>query len=131
MLGTVGKSDNAEENGWGKKMLFGNTKFLPGKIFFGNKRWLPGKMLASVPDCVCMQGLATREVGLGTGEGEGGGILRTQRVSVACLVPVRKGRWLGGEKKETEVGVKMARPSVPIKALTDHRLWARSLWGII
>ena len=31
-----------------------------------------------------------REVGLGTGEGEGGGILRTQRVSVACLVPVRK-----------------------------------------
>ena len=88
-------------------------------------------MLASVPDCVCMQGLATREVGLGTGEGEGGGILRTQRVSVACLVPVRKGRWLGGEKKETEVGVKMARPSVPIKALTDHRLWARSLWGII
>ncbi len=69
-----------------------------------------------------MQGLATRGVGLGKREVEGGGILRTQMVSVACLVPVRKGRGLGGEKKETEVGVKMARPSVPIKALTDHRL---------
>ena len=46
-----------------------------------------------------MQGLATREVWLGKREGEGGRILRTQRVSVACLVPVRKGRGLGGEKK--------------------------------
>ena len=84
-----------------------------------------------VPYCAGMQGLATREVGLGKREVEGGGMRRTQRVSVACLVPVRKGRGLGGEKKETEVGVKSARPSVPIRALTDHRLWARSQGGII
>jgi hypothetical protein len=70
--------------------------------------------------CACTQGLATREVKLGKRETDGDGILRTQRVSVACLVPVRKGIGLGGEKKETEVGVKIARPSVPIKALTDQ-----------
>jgi hypothetical protein len=55
-----------------------------------------------------MQRLATREVGRGTRETEGGGILRVQRVSVACLLPVKKGRRLEGEKKETEVGVKIA-----------------------
>jgi hypothetical protein len=32
------------------------------------------------------------------------------------LVPVRKGRGLEGEKKETEVGVKVARALVPIRA---------------
>ena len=78
-----------------------------------------------------MQGLATREVGLGTRDTEGDGRLRAQRVSVACLVPVRKGRGREGEKKETEVGVKVARPLVPMRALTDHRLWARSLEGRI
>ena len=73
-----------------------------------------------------MQGRTTREEGLGAIDTEGGGRLRAHRVSETCLVPVRKGRGLEGEKKETEVGVKVARPSVPIKALTDHRLWARS-----
>ena len=76
-----------------------------------------------------MQGLASTEVGLGTRDAEGGGRLRAQRVSMACLVPVRKRRGLEGEKKETEVGVKVARPLVPIRALTDHRLWARSRRG--
>jgi hypothetical protein len=64
-----------------------------------------------------MQGLAR--------DTEGDGRLRAQRVSVACLVPVRKGRGLEGEKKDTEVGVRVARPLVPMRALTDHRLWAR------
>ena len=71
-----------------------------------------------------MQGLATREVGLGTRDTEGDGRLRAQRVS-------GDGRGLEGEKKETEVGVKVARPLVPMRALTDHRLWARSLEGRI
>ncbi len=124
------KRDNAEENGWGEKILFGNKKLLPGKML-GNRKLLPGLYFSPVPYCACMQGLATREVWLGEREVEGDRILRTQRMLVACLVPVRKRRGLGGEKKETEVGVKMARPSVPIKALTDHRLWARSRWGII
>ncbi len=78
-----------------------------------------------------MQGLTTREEGLGAIDIEGGGRLRTQRVSETCLVPVRKGRGLEGEKKETEVGVKVARPLVPIRALTDHRSWARSREGRI
>ncbi len=73
-----------------------------------------------------MQGPTTREEGLGAIDTEGDGRLRAHRVSETSLVPVRKGRGLEGEKKETEVGVKVPRPLVPIKALTDHRLWARS-----
>ena len=88
----------------------------PEKIVYGT----------SLPYWVGLQGLTTREVGLGAIDTEGGGRLRAQRVSEACLVPVRKGRGLEGEKKETEVGVKVARPLVPIRALTDHRLWAKS-----
>ncbi len=91
-------------------------KYFTGKIVYG----------ASLPYWVGMQGLTTREVGLGAIDTEGDGRLRTQRVSEACLVPVRKGRGLEGEKKETEVGVKIARPLVPIRALTDHRLWVKS-----
>jgi hypothetical protein len=95
---------------------YGREKILPGKIVYGT----------SLPYWVGLQGLTTREVGLGAIDTEGGGRLRAQRVSEACLVPVRKGRGLEGEKKETEVGVKVARPLVPIRALTDHRLWAKS-----
>ncbi len=86
-------------------------KNLPGKILYG----------ASLPYWVGMQGLTTREEGRGAIDTEGGGRLRAQRVSETCLVPVRKGRGPEGEKKETEVGVKVARPLVLIRALTDHR----------
>jgi hypothetical protein len=40
---------------------------------------------------VGLQGLTTREVGLGAIDTEGGGRLRAYRVSETCLVPVRKG----------------------------------------
>ena len=50
---------------------------------------------------------------------------RDNRVSWSRLDPVRKGSGERGEKNSTEVGVNLAVPSVPIKALTDQRLWAR------
>ena len=55
---------------------------------------------------------------------------RDHRVSVLLLEPVRKGVGESRAEKETEVGVlvKVAVPSVPIRALTDHRLWAR--WAL-
>ena len=49
---------------------------------------------------------------------------RDQRVSCSRLDPVRKGSGERGEKNSTEVGVNLAVPSVPIRALTDQRLWA-------
>ena len=52
-------------------------------------------------------------------------MLRDQRVSCSRLDPVRKGSGESGEKNSTEVGVNWAVPSVPIRALTDQRLWAR------
>ena len=60
--------------------------------------------------------------------GVGGGMWRDHRVSVLLLEPVRKGVGESRAEKETEVGVKVAVPSVPIRALTDHRLWAR--WAL-
>ena len=50
------------------------------------------------------------------------------RVSVLLLEPVRKSVGESRAEKETEVGVKVVVPSVPIRALTDHRLWAR--WAL-
>ena len=60
--------------------------------------------------------------------GVGGGMWRDHRVSVLLLEPVRKGVGESRAEKETEVGVKVAVPSVPIRALTDHRLCAR--WAL-
>ena len=75
---------------------YGREKILPGKV---GKNNLPGKIVygTSLPYWVGLQGLTTREVGLGAIDTEGGGRLRAQRVSEACLVPVRKGRGLEGE----------------------------------
>ncbi len=77
---------------------YGREKILPVKVGGNN---LPGKIVygTSLSYWVGLQGLTTREVGLGAIDTEGGGRLRTQRVSEACLVPVRKGRGLEGEKK--------------------------------
>ena len=54
-----------------------------------------------------------------------GGMSRDQRVSCSRLDSVRKGSGESGKKNATEVGVNWAVPSVPIRALTDQRLWAR------
>ena len=54
---------------------------------------------------------------------------RDHRVSVLLLEPVRKGVGESRAEKETEVGVKVAVLSVPIRALTDQRLWARWVLG--
>ena len=61
--------------------------------------------------------------------GGGGATWMDQRVSVLLLDPVRKGVGESRAEKETEVGVKRAVPSVPIRALTDQRLWARWVLG--
>jgi hypothetical protein len=50
-------------------------------------------------------------------------------VSWGSLDPMRKGLEEVEEKKETVVGVNRARPSNPIRALTDQRLWARAGLG--
>jgi hypothetical protein len=52
-------------------------------------------------------------------------MLRDQRVSCSRLDPVGKGSGESGEKNTTEVGVNWAVLSVPIRAVTDQRLWAR------
>ncbi len=43
--------------------------------------------------------------------------------------PRRMGCEEAEEKKETVVGVNKACPSIPIRALTDQRLWARAELG--
>ena len=100
--------------------IFGVEKFLPGKVFTGKK-------------LVPVSGITGTCAGLHSARVDGrheliwgwGGICRDQRVSCSRLDPVRKGSGESGEKNATEVGVNWAVPSVPIRALTDQRLWAR------
>ncbi len=67
---------------------YGRGKNNTGKNIWKN---LPGKILygALLPYWVGMQGLTTREEGLGAINTEEGGRLRAQRVSETCLVPCR------------------------------------------
>ena len=67
---------------------YGREKILPGKVGKNN-----------LPYWVGLQGLTTREVGLGAIDTEGGGRLRTQRVSEACLEPVKERERTGGRKE--------------------------------
>jgi hypothetical protein len=102
---------------------------IPGK-FFGVEKNLPvfgiGKILpVSGITGTCAGVYSARVDGRHELICGGGGMWRYQRVSCSRLDPVRKGSGESGEKNSTEVGVNWAVPSVPIRALTDQRLWAR------
>jgi hypothetical protein len=121
MLGTVGNRDSTVVEGVDEK-LFSEEKLsekIPekntGKEKIGEGSELPGTGTGVL-----------RYMHAG---GVGGGMWRDQRVSVLLLDPVRKGVGESRAEKETEVGVKRAVPSVPIRALTDQRLWARWVLG--
>ena len=132
MLGTVGNRDSTVVGGVDKKnfeeekllkkipKIFGVEKFLPGKVFKGKKLVPVSEITGTCAGLHSARVDGRHELIWG-----GGGMWRYQRVSCSRLDPVRKGSGESGEKNSTEVGVNWAVPSVPIRALTDQRLWAR------
>ena len=100
--------------------IFGVEKVLPGKVFKGKKLVPVSEITGTCAGLHSARVDGRHELIWG-----GGGMWRYQRVSCSRLDPVRKGSGESGEKNSTEVGVNWAVPSVPIRALTDQRLWAR------